>query len=348
MGFSIHRTVTKKTAGRYRTYLRWVLAAVILAYVVYFLFKNKSQLTSLKQISPLMLLGLFIFNLFNNLIYAWRLHIIIRKISGVVLPVFSWLKFFLISRFLGLYAGQAGNIYRATVLKSRYNISITKYISSFVFITWIDTCLGILFGVAVISIFAPTMMLFGLNAIGLLLIVFIVQLIVPLMIYWILSRIKLSGRFLTWLHGRLSLMVNVMASSLKDPVYLFKVSLTGFISFINSTIVIYLCFWGLGLDISLSGAALFFTVAKLSNRLIITPGNLGIREVVYGVVSEQVGVGMSQGILASVVIRVVNLLTTTVLGIAVGGYDMIKHPLKNADGLDAEKLEQGDFQRRAD
>ncbi len=309
--------------------LRWVLAVVIVSYVVYYLVMHRQQLASLKQLTPMTLLLLMLLNLLNTYVYGIRLRMVVHKKSGVVIPLWPWLKFFLVSRFLGLYAGQAGNLYRATVLKTRYKVSITKYISSFVFITWLDTTLALVFAMGVVAVLSPSMTLFGINAIILLFGLLLILAVLPLVVENGLRRLHFSGKFISWLHRRLSEMTGIVVASLKDRHFMVNICAIESLSFISSALGIYVCFQGLGITINVPQAALLFVIMKLCNRLIITPGNVGVREFAYGLISEQLNIGLAQGILVSVIGRVITLLMTTALGMMCGGYETVKQIRKD-------------------
>jgi uncharacterized protein (TIRG00374 family) len=318
--------IFKKYLSSITRVLRWLLALAVLGYVAYYISQNKQQLLSLKELSVWIVVALLFFNLSNNIIYALRFKMITQKKSGVTISYWSWMKFFLISRFLGLYAGQAGNIYRAAKLKSDYKVSITKYIAASVFITWFDTCLGFFMAFLVMVGMSRDMKLLGIPAWLTVLCILLVLCIAPLVFHWAIIFLKLPGRFFTWLHDRFADMSTAVINSLRDPIFILKLSATGMLSFINSIIVIHLCFRGLGLKIDLASAALFFTLLMLCNRVIITPGNLGIKELAYGVLAEQLGIGMTQGVLVSLIVRVITLLVTTSLGLACGAWDFLGKP----------------------
>ena len=60
---------------------------------------------------------------------------------------------------------------------------------------------------------------------------------------------------------------------------------------------------------------------------IISPGgNLGVREILYGLLGAQMGIGETEGILASVTIRVLSFLTLIVLGVSFGGIGLLRNP----------------------
>ena len=79
------------------------------------------------------------------------------------------------------------------------------------------------------------------------------------------------------------------------------------------------------MTVSVPVLALFYIILKISTEILITPGNIGPREVAYGVLSESMGIGMGQGIAVSVIIRVLGTGTVLVLGSCFGGIDLLRH-----------------------
>lgn len=301
-----------------------VFGLAVLGYVVYYLAVNREKLTTVKNIGPEAILVIALFTVVNLVIYSFRLRIVVHKKSGVSIPQGQWHRFFIVSRFLGVYAGQAGNIYRAIFLKKKYNVSITRYISGFLFLTWADICIGFVFAFFVIAFFERGLSLFGVDGRFLSAGLAAAFFIIPIVFYMLLCRVRPSGRLFKWAHSRVSDMMGAAVLSLKDPVYIAKIVVTGLALFITSTVVIFVCFRSLELDITVPGAALFFIVITLCNRIILLPGNIGVRELAYGVLAEQLGFGMEQGILASMIIRVIIILVTTALGLSLGGLDVLK------------------------
>jgi len=91
--------------------------------------------------------------------------------------------------------------------------------------------------------------------------------------------------------------------------------------------------------LDLPSAALFFTVLTLLNQIVITPGNLGIKEVAYGVLAQQLQIGMAQGILVSLILRVLTLVVTTALGLAFGGRGLLSRSGQNRASQPADSAE---------
>lgn len=307
--------------------LRWAAALAVLAYVVWFLLQNKSQLASLRHLSAPLLAVLFLVTILNNLLYIVRFRQVVRKKTGLQIPFRSWVRFFLISRLFSMMAGQTGNLYRAWVFKKEYSVSIAKFLASALFITWLDTCLFLLFGAVVIAAAAPHLEVAGVNAALLILAVLAGFVVVPLLLGKLLGSVHFSGRLGGWAHRRFLELSSAILTGLKDPVFLLILSAGGFLSFLFSAAVIFGCFYGLGLAIDPSGVALFLAVLGLCNRIVITPGgNLGIKELAYGFLAEQLHIGMAEGILVSLLSRIITMVVTIGLGLTAGGWHLIKHP----------------------
>lgn len=307
--------------------LRWLTAAFVLGCVLWFLAENKSNLSSLRNLSAPILALLFVLSILNSFIYALRFRQVVRKKTGLPIPYGSWLRFFLISRLFSILAGQTGNLYRIWTFKKEYGVPIARFLAAALFLTWFDTCLYLLLGTAVVAALAPKLTLFGYPAWVLSLAAWILFALVPLLADKFLSLLRFSNRWSDWAHHRLLEITSAILTALQDPLFLLSLAGGGILSFVLVAVSIAVCFRGLGLHIEPSGVTLFVAVLGLCNRIVITPGgNLGIKELAYGFLAEQLRIGMTQGILVSLLTRMVTLITTLALGLAAGGRHLLKHP----------------------
>ena len=64
----------------------------------------------------------------------------------------------------------------------------------------------------------------------------------------------------------------------------------------------------IGVTAKISELALFVGLNKVSNILVVTPGNLGIVESLYGALSGMLGIGVAQGVSAALILRAVVFL----------------------------------------
>lgn len=325
--------MTNNSLAKLKKPVQWVLAALCILYLVRFFAKNTEGLKLILNLNPLSILGIALFFVLGHLIFAWRFRIILIKCSEKSLPFFSLVRMVILNRFLSLFAPQAGNIYQSITLKKNYRIPYTTYASSFFSITWLDTCLNLVFALIVILALKPELEFGGIRAwFGLLILVILIALI-PFIVEGVLRKIHFQNRYLSWAHERLSEMFNVSVSAVSDKVYLVKITLTGIIAFLNTVIIFYGCFHALGINVSLPMVTLFYVIFQLCNRIQITPGNIGIREIAYGILSSYMQVGMAQGMMVSIVIRVIGTTVITVMGLICGGLPILKgtHEAPNTD-----------------
>ena len=310
---------------KYRKTIRWILALCCLAYIIWFFAKNTEQLKLVFRLPPLMLVTMAFLIVLSHLVYSYRFNIILQKCSGYSVPLWPWFKMVLLGRFLSTFAPQAGNIYRSVCLKKNYQIPYTRYASSFFSFAWMDTCLNMIYAVAVILAVKPDLRLAGFKALNLLVILIALIAVTPILFVVLFRITEFHNKRLAWLHSKLAEMLTVSVNSLGDGAYMLKMVITGIIAFINSIVILYICFVSLNISIILPSLALFYVVLKLSTQILITPGNLGVREIAYGILSEQMGIGMAQGIIVSAVIRILGSCVVIVLGTVFGGIDLLRH-----------------------
>jgi uncharacterized protein (TIRG00374 family) len=307
-----------------KLFIRWTLGIVCLGYVVFYFINNKEDILVLKQIEKLDLFVLLTILVIGHFIYAIRMRIILEKNSQTELPFWPWLKIFFVSRFISLYAGQAGNVYRGVVLKKNHRVSYTNYISSYFFINWIDLAMGLVYGIIIVTILKPGLKIYNINGLLLMGVLLLSMIILPLMVLLLLPKIKTNIRFLNWIHERFTEMLSTAVYSFNDLSYILKILISGMLAFFNIILVIYICFRAINVMISLDIAIFYKIITNLLNKIIITPSNVGVREIVYGILSKEFEIGMSQGMLVSLIIRAIGIIIITVLGLAIGGTDIFK------------------------
>jgi len=307
---------------RYKKIIQWLLAAGCLIYIVAFFRKNSQELQLLTNLNPLYLIALASLIFLGHLIFTYRFHMVLKKCTGKTIPFWHWFKMVILGRFLSTIAPQAGNIYRSITLKQNYQIPHAHYAGSLFAVTWMDAIFNFIIAGIILLLFQPEMLLGGIRMWLLLLLLAVGLALVPIMLKILIGRWRFHNPRIKWLHNRLSELLKVSLSTLGDGPFMFKFFLIGIISFINAVAAFYLCFGSLGIQVNLSLLALFYVILKLSNQIMITPGNLGIREIAYGLISQHMQIGMTQGILVSVLIRLISTIVIIILGFFLGGREL--------------------------
>lgn len=305
--------------------IRFVITISCIVYIITFFLQNKKDFKIILSASPGYLIAMTALFVTGHIIYSFRFKIVLEKCSNSPLPFWSWFKIFILGRFLGTFASQTGNIYKSISLKKNFAVSYTRYASSLFSFAWLDTCFNLLYAMAIVLMVKADLRIANFKALNLLLLLIAVIATAPLLLEFGFRQLNFRNRYLSWLHEKLSEMLKVSVSSLSDPTYIFKIVLTGIIALINAVALFYLCFKSLAINVTLPSLALFYVVLKLSAQIIITPGNLGVRELAFGILSDQMNIGMAQGLIVSAIIRILGTSVIIALGTFFGGINLLHH-----------------------
>ena len=202
----------------------------------------------------------------------------------------------------------------------------TAYVTTMVSYTWVETCLNLAFAMTVIAVVDPALALGGVLVLHLAGPTLVAAVLGPVVLWWALGSVRVRTGRVAWLHTKLTEVVDTTLRQSRSPAYLFKLASTGVLSFTVSVGSLYACFVGLGYPARISVMALFFIVLRLLVQVVITPGNLGVRELAYGVIAQHLGIGMGQGAAVSVVLRVMATVVIVLGGALCGGIGLLRAP----------------------
>ncbi len=305
--------------------LQWFVALGCVGYIVRFLLQNRSDLRLVVAFSPPtigLLLGLSATYL---ALHSYRYQIVLEKCSGSRIPVFPWFKLFALSTFLNQFIPQTGTVYRGIRLKQDYHVAYTRYVSSYASFAWIDTFLNLIFAFVVLSVAAPGLRLWGLGASKLLLTATGLVIAGPILFEAVFSRIRIPDGHIAWVHSKLAEALTVSVRSLRDWRYMLKLVLLNLVVFAVVVTLLYACFQVLNVRASLPALALFYVLHKMSGYVIVTPGNLGVLELAYGLIGKQMQVGMAQAVIVVAMLRVLSFVVLVPFGLACGGVDLLRN-----------------------
>ncbi len=311
-------------ARQYRKPIQWVLAALCVLWMVWYFYRNQQGLqlfASLSAGTVVVLLALFTLHLF---LYTFQFYLVLCQCSERFFPFLTFFKTIVLGRFLSSIAPQAGGVFRAVYLKTRFGVSYTHYISgSFAFL-WIDAAMNILLSAGVIGYFNPA---------------FRIQLI---SIWWILAAMTLlwllpiafemvfrqrSTRQGYWptLHQRISEMLTIAVGSLRNRKMLIQVVAANAVNFVNNIVILRLCLSDTP-EVSMPVVAMFFILLKITSYLIITPGNLGVREIAYAFLGSQLHLDPGRAMALSLLYRIFGMISVSIFGVYFGGLKLLQSP----------------------
>jgi uncharacterized protein (TIRG00374 family) len=323
---------------RYLKILRIIILLGCLAYIVRFFYTNKDDLKLVSNLGIFPIVILCGLSAVYQVIHSYRFKIIIDKCSRDNIPFKGWFRIFAQTRFLNLVIPQFGNVYRGLALKKVFGISYTDYITAFSSFAWMDTCFNLFIASVVILFLQPGLKISSVNAgMGLLSITAAV-IFLPILTLKVIEKINLPAGKVTWTQGKLKQVLQTTITNLRDARYVFAIIVIGLVTLARTILFYYILFRCFNIQPSVSILVIFYALFKISAFITITPGNLGVQELVFGFLSEQLGIGMSEGILVCAVGRIIGTTVIISLGVIFGGIGLIQRR-KEIAGDSSESLE---------
>lgn len=202
---------------------------------------------------------------------------------------------------------KGGTALRAHYLKKKYNFPYTHYISTFMGATFLSVLIFSILGlISMIGLYFVK----GITNI-LILLVFVACFIVTFFVCLFSPKLK-EGKSL-W-KNRIIGIVNSWHFARKDKKVIFIVILrTLFLAFlaIFSTRIAYFCF---GVDVSILGCLFLVSVGSVLGAAVITPGNVGVYELIAVFSALALGITPVQTIASVLLRRVINVVILLIFG----------------------------------
>ena len=289
------------------------------AYAVWLFHSNGKNASILLNFPHYSLLLMLLIATTHNVAMSFRYLVILQSL-GLKTKVLSWFRIFLLGQILNTFVGQSGNVYRTLALKRQYGFNYTNTIATYAAFAWMDTLLGAFLALLVIVLWDSSFELGGVNVLAIIGILLLSLLAAPLLFKG-MSRI-----FVSWVEHQnswLAKLIRLSSNALKvttNPSLLATTSVVGLVTFALNTIMIDLAFRGLEISLTLPALVLFVFLYRLSGLVIITPDNLGVRELAYGFLSQAIGLEMCDGLIVSGIIRLVSYVTLAFLGLFMALY----------------------------
>jgi len=253
-----------------------------------------------------------------------RFHVVLVQLADRAVGFWPWLRLFVVGRFLNLFVPQAGNVYRGVELKRRFDVPYTRFFAAFVNAPWVAMVLNFAFGAVLLGALQPAVsvsnvplwLALGAAAVATLAAPFVLALLLPLAP----QRI----RWVAWLHGRVSEMLQVTLASLRDARYVGRVVAWTAAAFGQAVVMLWVCFAALGVTVGLAEVVAFYVLLQLATYVAVTPGNLGLQELAFAGLATGLGGGAVEGVLVSGLVRVTGVVALVALALPLGGVEALR------------------------
>lgn len=307
-----------KNTPRWYKFAQGVVAVLSIIFVVWSLAKDSDVLFQAKEISPrdiAIIIGILIVYF---VLHAQRFVLLIEQHCGCRIPLLDWIRMLVVVRFMNNLVPQMGSVHRGIALKRDFGVSYTDYIAANLFFVWTDTLLNFVIAFALFAVGGTELQLFGVSAGTFLGASSVVLVIAPLFAQRLLTRIKAPSRIVR----KLAEVADELTRGIKEPRYMVATTAIAIASFFIMTHVFRILLGAIGAEVDLATLAVFYALYRLTFHINVTPGNIGIREIAYGLLCAQAHIGMSKGLLISAELRVLSIIVLVTIGLAVAGREV--------------------------
>jgi len=306
----------------YRKLYKLIIAVIAITVVVIAFADEYEKITYLSRyglwhiLALLALMGTYLF------VFSYQMLLALRSCSNVRLRFMPWFKYFIIGRFVNKIASQSGIIYRAVFLKRDYGITYAQFAGAFSFLSWLN--LVFYFGLAgiLILIYDPHLKFNGVNAASCVFCFFGITMIAPVILKMFFRLKPPLTPFFARVYNLVINILNSFSKACKNKLLVGFTTLLALLVFCIVLLQFHVMLSVFDTDLNVAQISLFFVLLKLSSILIITPANIGIREIAFGILAASSGLSMSEGIMLSAILRIIGYCVVLPLGLIYGGLEL--------------------------
>jgi hypothetical protein len=299
-----------KSAPRWYKLTRVAIAILSVVFVLGSLVKDKDVLREAREIATVDIATIIAILVIYFVLHAYRFVQLIEYHCRCRIALLEWIRMLVVVRFLNNLVPQLGSIHRGIALKRDFGVSYTDYIAANLFFVWSDTLLNFLIAFVLFTLGTTKLTLFGVSAGTFLGLSSVVLVLAPVLAQRGLGLFKKPSKILQ----KLAQVADELSDGLKDLRYMAATTAIACASFLLMTHVFRILLGALGTEADMATLAVFYALYRLTFHINVTPGNVGIREIAYGLLCAQANIGMAKGLLISAELRVLSI--TVLLAIA--------------------------------
>ncbi len=287
-------------------WLKNILGLAILAFLVWYLARHWEQLKALLKLSPKQLFVIYCLWFLIALSSARAVQCLLNALK-IKTGFWDMVKLHHASLLLNYIPVKFGTVFRANYLKRHYGLSYTHFATFFLYITFLMSAIAAIIGLIVLlalyglSKYENKILafVFALTIIGSLLFLF-VPLPVPT------GQKRLSTTLRNFLSGRSQI-------SKERKTILTVAALLG-ANFLFDAVRLWIIYSSMGKDIHMGGYLMLGALGFVVLFIGLTPGALGIRELVLGFGATVAGMPLEVGVLAAMIDRAIIISYSFVIG----------------------------------
>jgi uncharacterized membrane protein YbhN (UPF0104 family) len=297
--------------------LRTLIAVLALGGMSVLLWRDRDAMGVLRSVSGGMCVLIVAIMSMNTVVFGMRVRLTLERVGGVILDGLWWQRVFINSFAMNLSVPQSGAVYRAVELRQRYGVSLPDYLRSYYVVVWLAYVLILLcasiamtftlsvpivagWDLRLVSYASVTALAFG-----------------PVLAHRVAPSLMGSEGWGRRIVGILDNTVGTALDCMNERRFAALFLEMSALTIATDVAIVWLTIRGLGVDISLAWSITFYLVIQLFNVVHITPGNIGVQELTFGVIGSHAGLNAGQGVVISLFMRVLRTLSLAVLFVGV-------------------------------
>ena len=231
---------------------------------------------------------------------------------------FGWLRVYFVSRLANFFVIQGGNLFRLFVLKKKYGFSYAHSIGVTTLLIWLNAAIALLASSYLFATIEWDSDSFGVSLFASSVLALAGVLCLPLMIVWVVGVSENSRLLPTKILEPLLKVSSYFVETIKNHRLMAQICALSCVHFAFFIGVNYFSFRALGQEVDVAAACLFTTALVFTRYVNIVPGNLGLSELIGGLVSEMLGIGFGSGLLVVGIVRMTEVLIILLFGLVYG------------------------------
>jgi uncharacterized membrane protein YbhN (UPF0104 family) len=295
----------KKRKDTIKKVVSWSLTALAVLFMGWYIYKNRDILNLLRTIHVGDILLIAVLQPINIIIGGVINKLIIDSIDQKIKLSDSLMLQFA-NNFVNRFIAQGGAVYRSAYLKTKFDFPISKFLASIGGVYIINLMANATIGIFLVVFFFLTANLFNIYMLGLFLALLLG------MITLLLIKPKFQSE--RWFFKKLTQVVNGWYQIKGNRALIIKMFGLSAISLINASLIVFIAYRALDVDIQFMNSFFYSTISSLSNIINLTPGGLGINEAILMFASDVIGVSSEVILLGSLMLRAISMITTFTIG----------------------------------
>lgn len=300
--------------------LQLIVIAIFVLAIVYFMRKYSADISNLKALTVVDVLVIGCWSLGSYLAYAYAVYVVFITLGLKGLGPWAWFRIYFVSRLVNFFVTQGGNLYRLLVLKKKYGFSYTNTVGVTGFLIWINAAIAVLASALLLSRMTEDYQLAGISLLSWSLLLLAALVGVPPLVLRLVRqgrKSRVSEYRMARPFFQVAEFFNATLSNARLLASITALSVVHFCFFVG---VNYFSFHAIDQQVGIGAVCVFTTAFVFTRYINIVPGNLGVSELVGGLVSEQMGIGFSSGLIVSGIVRMVEVVMIVVSGLIYGKF----------------------------